>query len=264
MPTAADWRELAKEASARYADTPDGAPPWELIEAAINLESTGDPNAQGPPTIYGPAQGLTQMVATGLDWPMWITQGAPDADYLSDPYNVWNPETNINAYAHALNWRQERWDEPDGAGGYLFPDPSGKAYIGAMRNWFVAATSYFGAANNSGINTAADVLGTSGVDYANTLYDYIMETFGHDRAQSIDAEFFGEVTQLANEDEGWTGPDGKIREGIEDGIEDAVLGPLVDALNDIMAQVPEIAARTGLFLTGGVLLLIGLKRTVAA
>ena len=126
------WVEKINQHAAKYGDMPELA---EVAQALIELESSGDPNAQGKVVTSGAyagqrAQGLGQIMP---------------GNYPG--VNLLDPDTNIRLMMEMLTERYRRYG-----------------------NWDSAVASYFGAVDANGRpTTQADDNGTTGVEYVEII-----------------------------------------------------------------------------------------------
>lgn len=156
--TAAQWRPLIKQETARYADTPGGAPPWQVVEGLVNLESGGDPNNVTDAGNGDVAVGLGQITTRGYEYDLYRKR------FPNGPIDLTDPQTNMRITVMGLDAREEQGIRAAEAG-----QPH------ALSNWFVAAAAYFGAATNEGVNNATDRLGTSGPNYVSRIQTYMRD-----------------------------------------------------------------------------------------
>jgi hypothetical protein len=166
---------IVADKTALYRATPGDAPPPQLVEALIELESESDGATFRTDLVDASsnAQGLGQIIVGRADWgyaaadPIFKQQyGTPEASRLLDP------EYNVAMVVSALNARQEL----------------GIAKQGAYRDWYMAAAGYFGGADNDGfIAGADDVYDTTGPSYLRGVFDRVTDKWGIELAVGIDA-----------------------------------------------------------------------------
>lgn len=271
--TAADWRAEILDITRQYRNTPGDAPPPQLVEAMVNLETGGtfDPALVDP----SGATGLGQVMTNGAEYAAFMADPVMRAKYPGGP-NLLDGYQNLEVMVYGLNMRQELG--------------------GALSDWFMAAASYLGGADTSGFNGNADSYGTDGRAYALNVRDYIVNTWGMEAADVIDYAQPGAVMGLTNDtayfDAGRqsfsnTQPkpstdarvpatyDDLFNEKVYDN-DGSVLGNLIDGAGDVLDFVKDPAGavtgvldgivsavgralpRVGLFLAGLVILGLGL------
>src|SRR5215204_5411187 len=120
--TAAQWRPLIKQEAARYANTSGGAPPWQVIEGMVDLESGGNPNNVTAVGNGDVAVGLGQITSRGLEYDLYRKR------FPNGPTDLTDPQTNMRIMVLGLDHRQEMG---------VTAQSQGKPH--ALTNWFVAA-----------------------------------------------------------------------------------------------------------------------------
>lgn len=169
--SAANYRDLIKKVSAEFPGEYGPAPP-DLIEAIINLESGGDPNA-----TTGTATGLGQIMPTGLEYNAAVMDKR-FTDKFGNAPNLYDPEQNLAVMAIGLTARHDAGVAQRLDDGY-----------GAWADWYGATLGYFGAVGNesdpatgaayTGIYTPADSMiansdvNMNGAGYLNRIGEYV-------------------------------------------------------------------------------------------
>ncbi len=156
--TAAQWRPMLRQETARYANTPGGAPPWQIAEGMIDLESGGDPSNVTDVGNGDVAVGLGQITTRGLEYDLYRKR------FPNGPTDLTDPQTNLRVMILGLDSRQEMGVE---AAKHNQPH--------ALSNWLVTAAAYFGAGSNEGINTKSDRFGTTGDTYVAHITAYMRD-----------------------------------------------------------------------------------------
>lgn len=164
---AAEWRDEISSIVQQYRQTPGDAPPPQLVEAMVNLESGFDARLIQPESG---AIGLGQVMTNGMEWQAFVNDPVMQARYpgaKDDPTGfLLNGANNLEVMIYGLNMRQEMG--------------------GALQDWYMTAASYLGGATVDGFNGEADALGTNGQAYVMRVQEYIADTWGMDTLETID------------------------------------------------------------------------------
>lgn len=265
--TAQSWRDAIWEITGQYRDTPGDAPPPQVIEAMVNLETGGtfDPSIVHPSSG---AIGLGQVMKTGMEYGAFVNDPAMKAKYPNGP-DLFDGYQNLEVMVYGMNMRQELG--------------------GALSDWFMASASYLGGADTSGFNTSVDAQGTSGRAYAQQVMRYVHDTWSMHTLRHIDNLQPGAVMNYLadNPAEIWFDPDQRTadpfsfdnkktpEESAEEIYKGVTLfkrteaGAVWDILKDpsgfmsgvadaFMTLIGSALPRVGLFAVGVVILLVGL------
>lgn len=257
-----DFRSVVTKRLQAYIDAHQNqpgykAPPPEIIEGMVNLESGFDPDLVDPSSG---AIGLGQIIASenGYEWGVYKASH-PNAK----PEDLKDPATNIDVMIEGLSARQ--------AEGELGRDQGGP---GAYEDWFMASAGYLGGADESGFNGLADSYGTTGSSYVRRVRDYIVQTWGEQTAKDIDLLqrgaavaagddwLNGEITYDPNAPEADRPDDlfdkllGLFDKGLS-GAKDAVTDVAGDVLSGLLGFIVTWAPRAGMAIAGIAAVAIG-------
>ena len=256
-----ELRAIIGRSVERYRSTPGDAPPPQLIEAMIGLE-TGDTNDYGLVQPQSGAIGLGQIMTSGMEWDLALRSPEFRARWGDvSPSRLVDPEFNVDVMVNGMNARQEMG--------------------GALTDWYMAAASYLGGATTDGFNEAEDTLGTSGREYVLGVQTRISDNWGKSYTTGIDALQPGAVIDPKNVFSSyydpnvlynWRGVPGSNFTDIESPataeeiynleqfgsgpttVGDVITGGVLDWPRQVAAAAREYLPRVGLFLLGVVLI----------
>lgn len=190
--TREELRGYIDEAVARYRATPDDAPPPQLIEAMVDLETGGTFEYDTVDPLSG-AAGLGQIMVEGQEWYWFVSDpdvkarwGDVSASRLADP------AFNLDVMVYGMNRRQEQG--------------------GALTDWYMASASYLGGATVKGFNEKKDSYGTNGREYVAGVQERIAKQWGSSYVMGIDALQPGAVINPLNVFESYYDPDVQYNE----------------------------------------------------
>lgn len=257
-----ELRTMIARTVERYRSTPGDAPPPQLIEAMVGLE-TGDTNDYTLVQPQSGAIGLGQIMTSGLEWDLAIRSPEFRARWgdVSSSRLV-DPEFNLDVMVNGVNARQEMG--------------------GALTDWYMTSASYLGGATVNGFNNESDSLGTSGREYVAGVQTRITRNWGASYTMGIDRLQPGAVINPGNTFASYYDPDVEYNDVNVPGAEstdasvpesadtiynlesfasgretigDVITGGVLDWPNQAASAIREYLPRVGLFLLGLVLLI---------
>ena len=240
---AADYRSTLSEVSAKYANTPGGAPPPELLEAIIHVESGGDPAARGP----NDERGLALTSPNSTAW-SWYLESPLMPQYGASPDILHDPRAAMEVLALEVDKYQESGLIDANAGG-----------TGALQDWFMTALARKRLADNDGLRKTE---GYEATTHYGDLVFYMDAQFGEETSERIDGAFPGALVNPKNGDPVTYDPTvGSDVENMHP--KDPKLPNLnpaagaLDALKKLTAKAGEFGMRAGVFLVGIILAGLG-------
>lgn len=274
---ASDYRDLYRKVSAEFPGEYGAVPP-ELLEAIVNLESGGEPNAQ-----TGTATGLGQIMPTGLEYNAAVSDSRFVSKFGNAP-NLYDPEQNLAVMAIGLTARHDAGVASRLDGGY-----------GTWADWYGTSLGYFGAVGNdndpatnkpySEAYTPTDSAidngdgNVTGIGYFDRIAEYVAfgqpnnGASGWDRYTKLDKlgpGSFNPITKEYNHEAlytevndqsvwNWVSDTGKEwavkGADVVDSATDSVGNAVKSAIMSIVRPLIEFAPRAGFIILGGLLVI---------